>query len=196
MDEKIKQIEKAILDLSIKICKRGEGGMFILGDELRDYKFLVNQDFNNFNIIDNPKTAESLALQDGAVWINNDGELVGYGIMMTKPVPVLNKGTRHASAMAASSQNDNKVFLISQEDKKIKVFLKGNLIMQVDVLEENIEKETGQAVNLLESVGVGAIGTIGAGMLFPAAVALLPGILIFGSSHFILKNLFKVGKLK
>ena len=186
----IKEIEKTILDLGIKICKRGEGGMFILGDELADFDYLVNQDFNTFNIIENPKTAESLALQDGAVWLNNNGDLKGYGIMMTKLVPMLNKGTRHASAVAASSQNGNKVFLISQEDKKIKIFLKGTIIMQVDVLEENIEKETSKAVNLLESIGIGSLATLGAGVIFPiAGIALLPGILIFGSSHYILKNI-------
>ena len=193
--ESIKEIEKAILDLSIKICKRGEGGMFILGEDLNDFSFLVNQDFNRFNILDNPKTAESLALQDGAVWIKNNGELIGYGIMMTKPIPVLNKGTRHASAVSASSQNGNKVFLISQEDKKIKIFKQGEIIMQLDVLEEGVEKNTGNAINILESVGAGAGATILAGMVFPAvAIAVIPGIFLFGSSHFIIKTLVNKGK--
>ena len=188
----IQEIEKAILDLSIKICKRGEGGMFILGDDMNDFSFLVNQNFNKFNILDNPKTAESLALQDGAVWIKNNGELVGYGIMMNKLIPILNKGTRHASAMAAcqNGNKDNKVFLISQEDKKIKIFESGEIVMQLDVLEEGVEKNTGKAINILESIGAGAGATILAGMVFPAiAIAVVPGIFIFGSSHFLLKTI-------
>ena len=63
--------------------------------------------------------------------------------------------------------------------------------MQIDALEKNIEHRTSAAVGLLESVGVGTIGTIGAGFLIPTGIALLPGILIFGSSHYLIKSLLK-----
>ena len=65
--------------------------------------------------------------------------------------------------------------------------------MQIDALETGIEHKTSQAVGLLESIGIGALGTIGAGLIIPAtAIAIIPGILIFGSSHFLLKHLLNI----
>lgn len=186
----VKEIEKAILDISIKVCRRGEGGAFLLSDELKDYEFMVPQKFDSStNIFDDPKTIESLALQDGIVWIDTNGNLKGYGIAMTNIKVVLNKGTRHASTLSASKQGNNKIFLISQEDKKIKVFSEGRIIAEIDTKQEGIEKKTGDVVNILQSVGAGTIGMLMLGTastLIPTlsqyiAIPLIPGLIIFTS---------------
>ncbi|MFZ1970745.1 MAG: diadenylate cyclase [Candidatus Nanoarchaeia archaeon] len=185
----VNKIEEKIFEIGIKIARRGEGAVFILGDNLKNYKFLVPQDVKPFNIVDNPKTVESLALQDGCVWIDQSGILKGYGIAMTRLSPVMNKGTRHASASYASKQG-NKVFLVSQEDKKIKIFIKGKIVMEIDALEKGIEKKTNEMVNIFESLGAGTLSVMimgAASALVPSlsmfAFPILPGITIFTSIY-------------
>lgn len=184
----IKDIEKAILDISMRICKRGEGAMFIIGDKLEYYKFLVPQDIKQFNIIDNPKTVESLALQDGCIWISTDGTLKGYGIMITNLTPLLNKGTRHASAISSSKQG-NRVFLVSEEERKIRVFEGGKIIMQIDPLEKGVEKRSSEITDLLESLGAGTLGVIGGSALGIVGIALMPGVIVFGGVYWMIKRL-------
>ena len=48
------------------------------------------------------------------------------------------------------------------------------------------------AVNVLESVGAGSIATIGTSILAPTlGITLLPGIVIFGSTYFLIKLIRK-----
>jgi len=45
---------------------------------------------------------------------------------------------------------------------------------------------------MLESIGAGALGTIGTGLLLPTlGIALIPGILVFGSAYYLGKLLTK-----
>ena len=60
------------------------------------------------------------------------------------------------------------------------------MIMQIDALGKNIEKSVPQAVNILESVGAGTLGAIGTSLLVPSlGLALLPGVIVFGSAHYL-----------
>lgn len=201
----IKILEEEIINVCIKIAKRGEGAMFILGDNLTDFEFLVNQEIKRFNIIDNPKTTESLALQDGAVWIDTNGFIKGYAIAMTRIIPERNRGTRHASAVYAS-KNGNKVFLVSQEEKIIKIYYKSSLLMEINSLKEKIEYKTKEVVNILENMGIGGMATIatataspalynsifGLSQTTPLGLAILPGIVVFGSIGYIIRLLAKI----
>ena len=50
-------------------------------------------------------------------------------------------------------------------------------------------------MNVLESIGAGTIGTIGTSLLVPSlGIALLPGIIVFGSAYYLGKLLH--GKIK
>ena len=86
----------------------------------------------------------------------------------------------------SASKKDNLVVLISEEDKKLRIFKNGKIILQIDALQKNVEKSIPVAVKFLESIGAGAIGTIGTGLLAPAiGLALLPGIIVFGSAYYL-----------
>ena len=66
----------------------------------------------------------------------------------------------------------------------------GKVVMQIDALQKDIEKYVPQTVKVLESVGVGTIGTIGTGILVPSlGIALLPGVIVFGSVYYLTKLL-------
>ena len=184
-----KGIEKTLIEVGLKIAKRGEGALFIVGDV--EYRELVDQTVPPFNIIENPKLLESLALIDGAVVIDKKGILRAYGVMIKSTLTFKNFGTRHSAGLSAA-KGDNLVVLVSEEDKKLRILKHGKMIMQIDALQKGVEKSVSSAVEVLESIGVGTIGTIGTSLLIPSlGIALLPGIIVFGSAYYLVKILTK-----
>lgn len=192
MEDKLKILEEELIRIGLKIAKRGEGALFIIGDT--EYDSLVEQNVPPFKIIENPKLLESLAMMDGAVIIDKEGLMKAYGVMVKSTKTFKNFGTRHSAAISASV-GSNIAILVSEEDKKIRILKDEKMIMQIDSLEKNVEQSVQGAVSLLESVGAGAVGTIGAGILVPTlGLAMLPGIVIFGSAYYLgklLTNKFK-----
>ena len=76
-DDKLKDIQEVLLQVGLRVAKRGEGALFIVGEI--EYKPLVDQSVPPFNVCSNPKLLESLALMDGAVIIDKEGMMVAYG---------------------------------------------------------------------------------------------------------------------
>jgi hypothetical protein len=191
MDEKkYKKLEEVLIQVGLRIAKRGEGALFVVGDV--EYKPLVNQKVPAFNVAENPKLLESLALMDGAVIINKDGMMKAYGVMIKAKKTFKNFGTRHSAGLSASLKKGNIVFVISEEDRKIRILKEGKMVMQIDALQKNVEKSVSNAAGILESIGIGTIGTIGTGLLAPSlGIALLPGVILFGSAYYLLKYLNK-----
>lgn len=188
-EEEMKELEEVLIQVGLRIAKRGEGALFVVGEV--NYKSLVDQDVPSFKVVNNPKLLESLALIDGAVIINRNGFLEAYGAMIKSTRTLKNFGTRHSAAVS-SSKKDNLVVLVSEEDKKVRILKEGKMIMQIDALQKNVEKSVSSAVDILESVGAGTLGTIGTGLLVPAlGITLLPGIVIFGSAYYLTKMLRK-----
>lgn len=190
--ENLKILEEEIIRVGLKIAKRGEGTLFVIGDA--EYAPLVEQNIPPFKVVENPKLLESLALMDGAIIVDTQGLMKAYGVMIKSNKTFMNFGTRHSAAMSAS-KNGNISILVSEEDRKVRIFKDEKMIMQIDALEKNVEQSVSTAVNLLESVGVGAIGAIGTGILVPTlGLAIIPGIMIFGSAYYLtrlLANKFK-----
>jgi len=188
-EKELKELEELLIQIGLKIAKRGEGALFIVGEV--NNKPLVDQNVPSFKVVNNPKLLESLALMDGAIVINKDGYLNSYGVMIKSTKTLKNFGTRHSAALSASKKG-NLVILVSEEDKKVRIFKDKKMIMQIDALQKNVEESVSSAVDVLESVGAGAIGTIGTGLLVPAlGITLIPGIVIFGSAYYLGKLLTK-----
>jgi len=188
---KSKEIEETLIQVGLRIAKRGEGALFVVGEV--EYKPLIEQSVPPFLITENPKLLESLALIDGAVVIDKYGMMIAYGVMIKSEKTFKNFGTRHSAALSASyAKKGNLVVIISEEDRKLKILKDGKMIMQIDALQRGVEQSVDHAVEILESVGAGAIGTIGTGLLIPAlGLTLLPGIIVFGSAYYLGKVLTK-----
>jgi hypothetical protein len=185
-----KELQELLIQVSIKIAKRGEGAIFAIGGNVA-HKPLVEQSVPPFNVMKNPKLLESLALMDGATILNDKGILIAYGTMIKSTRVYHNFGTRHSAAISASKKADL-VIMVSEEDKKIRIFKEGKMIMQVDPFQKGVEKTVPEAVNILESVGAGTLGALGTGILVPTlGIALLPGIVFFGSAYYLSKRLRK-----
>jgi DNA integrity scanning protein DisA with diadenylate cyclase activity len=190
MENKQTKIEECIIKLGLKIAKRNEGALFVIGKT--KYKPLIEQTVPKFEAAKNLKLLESLALIDGAVILDKKGIVTAYGVMIKSTSAYKNFGTRHAAALSASKDEKNTAILISEEDKKIRIFKKGKMIMQIDPFQKNVEESVSPATNLLESIGVGTIGTIGTTILAPTlGIALLPGVIVFGSAYYFGKKLLK-----
>jgi len=187
--KEIKKLEEVLIQVGLRIAKRGEGALFVVGKA--EYKPLINQNVPPFMAVENPKLLESLALMDGAVVIDSNGMVEAYGVMIKSRKTFKNFGTRHSAGLSAS-RNNNLAIVISEEDRKIRILKNEKMIMQIDALQKNVEKSVTSAVNVLESVGAGTLGSIGTGILVPSlGIAFLPGVIIFGSAYFIGKMLHK-----
>lgn len=188
-NEKSRELEETLIQVGLRIAKRGEGALFVVGDV--QYKPLVDQTVPPFIVTKNPKLLESLALMDGAIIIGKDAKLKAYGAMIKSTKTFKNYGTRHSAGITASKKG-NLVVIISEEDKKVRILKEGKMIMQIDPSQKNVEKSIPVAVNVLESVGAGTLGALGTTLLAPTlGIALLPGIVIFGSAYFLGKKIYK-----
>lgn len=184
-----KELKEVLLTVGLRIAKRGEGALFIVGEV--KYDPLVDQSVPPFEVIKNPKLLESLALMDGAVIINRKGILEAYGAKIKSTKTFKNFGTRHSAGLSAAI-GDNLVVIISEEDKKVRVLQKGKMIMQLDALQKDVEKSVSRAVDILESIGAGTLGILGTSLLLPTlGLTLLPGIVVFGSAYYLGKMLSK-----
>lgn len=187
--KEFKQLEELLIQVGLRIAKRGEGALFVVGKI--NYKPLVDQNVPPFKVLDNPKLLESLALMDGAVVIDSEGVMEAYGVMIKSKTTFKNFGTRHSAAMTAS-KGDNLVVIVSEEDKKIRILKQGKMVMQIDALQRDVEKTVPHAVEFLESVGAGTIGAIGTSLLVPAlGITFLPGVVIFGSAYYLVRVISK-----
>ncbi|MEK6945201.1 MAG: DNA integrity scanning protein DisA nucleotide-binding domain protein [Nanoarchaeota archaeon] len=191
MTKTLKDIEEKILKIAIEIAKSGEGCLFVIGENAK-YSKLIKQKFTKLNIFENgaEKILKGLAVIDGAVVIDKKGNLVDYGVMIKNTKPFVGYGTRHAAAFTASKGNI--AILVSEEERKIKIFKEGKYIMQVDALQKNVEKNIPLMSKVLESTGAGLIGTIGTAVLAPTlGIALIPGIIVFGGGYYAVKSFFE-----
>ena len=193
-DLTLPKIEKLLIEIAIKIAKQEKGCLLILQRENLKYEKLIAQDVKPFNVMENQRRLEALALLDGACIIDTKGFLIAYAVNIKNTKTFTGFGTRHAAAYTASLHKNTSI-LASEEDKKIRIFKDGKLVMQIDPLEKNIEYHTKEAVNVLESIGAGSIATIGTSILAPTlGVTLLPGIIIFGSTYYLVKLIRKKQK--
>jgi hypothetical protein len=128
---------------------------------------------------------------DGAIIIDEKGILVAYGTMLKSSKVFQNFGTRHSAALSASKKAEL-VVMVSEEDKKVRIFKAGKMVMQIDPFQKGVEKSVPEAVNVLESVGAGTIGAIGTSILVPSlGIYLVPGIVLFGSAYYLAKGITK-----
>jgi DNA integrity scanning protein DisA with diadenylate cyclase activity len=182
-----KELQETLIQVALRIAKRGEGALFVVGEAEHDP--LIEQTVPSFNASKNPKLLETLALIDGAVVLDKKGNVKAYGTMIKTKKTFKNFGTRHSAGLSASSKKDNLVIIVSEEDRKVRILQAEKMIMQLDALEKNVEKSVSDAVEILESIGAGTLGAIGTSLLVPTlGIALLPGVVLFGSAYYLGKK--------
>ena len=192
-----KTIEEKVIKIAIEVCKKGEGALFVIGDNIK-YDRLLKQEIKPFNITDRgaQKVLLGLAIIDGAVIIDKQGNVIDYATMIKGTKAFKGYGTRHSAGITASKK-ENIAILCSEEERNVKIFKNGKYIMQIDALKKGIEKDTKEIAGMLETIGAGFIAMLGAATLVPSlGITLLPGVVIFGGSYYGIKTLFKKFKIK
>jgi len=189
----LREIEKIVIKTGLEIAKKEEGALFIISDNIK-YKRMLKQKIQAFSVCDTGarKLLPSIGAIDGAVIINRNGIVTDYGVEIGAKKVLKGYGTRHSAAYSASFEKNTIAILVSQEERKIKIFRKGRIIAQIDALEKNVDKHINRIHTILESVGVGALSMVGFSLLAPElGIAILPGIVLFGLPYYVLKRLRK-----
>lgn len=207
----MKKIEKAIIEVAIDVAKLGEGALFVIGCDVKyDLLFPDLMSKKKMSIFqkDFKRALIKIATLDGAVIIDEKGYVQAYGAHIKNSLPFPGYGTRHAAARGASKK-DAIAVLVSEEEKIIRIFRKGNLYLEINPFAKNIEKNVPNIVNALDQKVIDKISTMagaGAGLasagtaaaLGGLGIVVLPGVFIFMSvagtaagSYFLIRRILK-----
>ncbi|HEY9246388.1 MAG TPA: DNA integrity scanning protein DisA nucleotide-binding domain protein [Candidatus Methanoperedens sp.] len=183
------EVMRVILNVSKSLAKEQQGALFIIADPEKIegyYRPHYPQIQFSGNILTKgmDMVVEKLATLDGAVIFTPDGLLVAYGSRILKSEEILGFGTKHAAARGITLFDDTfTAVLVSEETGWIKVFQKGEIVLEtdsVDIEPSTLEKVsrflTNQDMALLASAGIAA-AAVGA-----------PAVLIVGGAYMVVRT--------
>lgn len=186
--EKKSEVMRKILNISKRLAKENQGALFIIADRKQmegNYRLHYPQIQLAGNLLSKGMDAvvEKLATLDGAMIFTPDGEMVAYGSRILKSETLLGYGTKHAAAKGITLFEETiTAVLVSEESGWIKVFQKGEIVLETDAVD--IEPSTldkvsrflmNQDTALLASAGIAA-----------AAIGASP-VLIVGGAYMMVK---------
>lgn len=192
--EKLNKVELSLIKIGVDIARKGEGALFVVGDHVA-YRELLKQKFIPFNMFDegSRKVLISLATIDGAVLLNKKGIVYGCGAMIYTKRSFSGYGTRHAAACSASLEGKATAILVSEEEKKVKVFKRGELFLQVDALDKHVKENIGEINRVLQSIGFASVPSLlSTAGIISFTLPIASSILIFGVPYYIFKRYLEV----
>ena len=183
------EVMRNILNISKRLAKDNQGGLFVIADRQKIdgfYRYHYPQIQFAGNLLSKGMGAvvEKLATLDGAIIFSPEGELIAYGSRILKSETLLGFGTKHAAARGITLfDNSITAVLVSEESGWIKVFQKGEIVLEtdsVDIEPSTLDKVsrflTNQDTALLASAGIAA-----------AAIGATP-VLIVGGAYMMIKT--------
>jgi diadenylate cyclase len=182
------EVMRNILNISKKLAKDNQGALFIIADRQKiegNYRHHYPQIQFAGNLLNKGMNAvvEKLATLDGAIIFSPEGEMIAYGSRILKSDTLLGFGTKHAAARGITLFDDSiSAVLVSEESGWIKVFQKGEIVLETDAVDiepSTLDKVsrflTNQDTALLASAGIAA-----------AALGATP-VLIVGGAYMMIK---------
>ncbi len=183
------EVMAAILNISKSLAKDKMGALFVIADRDKiegNYRPHYPQIHFTGNILSKGMDAvvEKLATLDGAMIFTPDGVLLAYGSRIMKSETLLGYGTKHAAAKGITIFDKTATaVLVSEESGWIKVFQKGEIVLETDAVDielSTLEKVSSFLTNkdmaLLASAGIAA------------AAGLAPAVLIVGGAYMVVKT--------
>jgi DNA integrity scanning protein DisA with diadenylate cyclase activity len=183
------EVMRNILNISKRLAKDNQGALFIIADRQKIdgfYRCHYPQIQFAGNLLSKGMGAviEKLATLDGAIIFSPEGEMISYGSRILKSETLLGFGTKHAAARGITLHDDTiTAVLVSEESGWIKVFQKGEIVLETDAVD--IEPSTLDKVSrfltnrdtaLLASAGIAA-AALGA-----------PAVLIVGGAYMMVRT--------
>jgi DNA integrity scanning protein DisA with diadenylate cyclase activity len=183
------EVMTVILNISKKLAKDKKGALFVIADNEKitgNYRPHYPQLQFSGSILSKgmDSVVEKLSTLDGAVIFTPDGTLLAYGSRIMKSETLLGYGTKHAAAKGITSFDKSATaVLVSEESGWIKVFQKGEIVLEtdsVDIEPSTLEKISSFLTNkdmaLLASAGIAA------------AAGFAPAVLIVGGAYMVVKT--------
>lgn len=187
------EVMERVLQLAKRLAKDKKGALFIIAPrELAEgtYECQYPQLIFGGTLLSKGMDVvlERLATLDGAIYLTKNGEVIAYGARVLKTSTMYGFGTRHAAAKGITEYSDKiTAVLISEESGWIKVFQKGNVILETDAIEvsPSIMKKlvaylTKHDTAILVSAGISA-ATLGLGAI---------GVIVVGGTYLVVKSAF------
>lgn len=185
------EVMRVILNISKSLAKENQGALFIIADRDKiegNYHLHYPQIQFAGNLLSKgmDSVVEKLATLDGAVILTPDGELVAYGSRILKSETLLGFGTKHAAARGITLYDDSfTAVLVSEESSWIKVFQKGDAVLETDSIA--IEPSTLDKVSrFLTNHDMALLA--GAGITVAAGIVSAPAVLIVGGAYMMVKT--------
>ncbi|MGH2671169.1 MAG: DNA integrity scanning protein DisA nucleotide-binding domain protein [bacterium] len=192
-DEQRTDAMDVVLTVAKRLANDGEGAMFVLAREDRvrpQLSLHFPQMRYDGAIMDEGMDAvlARLATLDGAVVVSPEGKLLAYGARLRTQRTIPGFGTRHAAAKGYTDHDEEAtVVLVSEETGWVKVFQKGQPVVEIDpadVAPSTIHKISRYLVSrdaaLLAAAGISA-ATLGVGAV---------GLLVLGGSYVVVRTAF------
>jgi DNA integrity scanning protein DisA with diadenylate cyclase activity len=183
------EVMRNILNISKRLAKDNQGALFIIADRQKIdgfYRCHYPQIQFAGNLLSKGMGAvvEKLATLDGAIIFSPEGEMIAYGSRILKSETLLGFGTKHAAARGITLHDDTiTAVLVSEESGWIKVFQKGEIVLETDAVDiepSTLDKVsrflTNQDTALLASAGIAA-AALGA-----------PAVLIVGGAYMMVRT--------
>jgi diadenylate cyclase len=183
------EVMTAILNISKRLAKDKKGALFVIADSEKitgNYRPHYPQLQFSGSLLSKgmDSVVEKLSTLDGAVIFTPDGMLLAYGSRIMKSETLLGYGTKHAAAKGITSFDKSATaVLVSEESGWIKVFQKGEIVLEtdsVDIEPSTLEKISSFLTNkdmaLLASAGIAA------------AAGFAPAVLIVGGAYMVVKT--------
>jgi diadenylate cyclase len=183
------EVMRHILNISKRLAKDNQGALFVIADKQKidgNYRYHYPQIQFVGNLLSKGMDAvvEKLATLDGAIIFSPQGEMIAYGSRILKSETLLGFGTKHAAARGITLFDDSiTAVLVSEESGWIKVFQKGDIVLETDAVDiepSTLDKVsrflTNQDTALLASAGIAA-AALGA-----------PAVLIVGGAYMMVRT--------
>jgi diadenylate cyclase len=185
------EVMRIILNMAKNLAKDNQGALFIIADREKiegNYRLHYPRIQFAGNLLSKgmDSVVEKLATLDGAVIFTPDGELVTYGSRILRSETLLGFGTRHAAARGITLYDDSfTAVLVSEESGWIKVFQKGDVVLETDAVD--IEPTTLDKVSrFLTNRDMALLA--GAGITVAAGIVSAPAVLIVGGAYMMVKT--------
>jgi len=185
------EIMRVVLNISKSLAKAHEGALFVIADreKIRSHyrpHYPSLQFAGSLLSTGMDAVVEKLATLDGAVIVTPEGELVAYGSRILKSETMIGFGTRHAAARGITLFDDAfTAVLVSEETGWIKVFQKGDVVLETDAVD--IEPSTLEKVSrFLTNRDMALLA--GAGISVAAGIVTAPAVLIVGGAYMMVKT--------
>lgn len=178
------EVMRIILNMAKSLAKDNQGALFIIADrEKIEGNYHLHYPRIQFagNLLSKgmDSVVEKLATLDGAVIFTPDGELVAYGSRILRSETLLGFGTRHAAARGITLyDNSFTAVLVSEESGWIKVFQKGDVVLETDAVDiepTTLDKVSRFLTNRDMALLAGAGITVAAGIVPGLAVLIVGG---------------------